>query len=311
MNDKTLPQGTSPRVASALSARSIAHIAAEGRIARRTGALFKALSSDFLLREQFVTDPAQVMGEYVFGERPDENDADAANQLIYAVLSHPGLRDWLLAYARHAGGEAPQRDAFAHAFAKAVARAGDDATVLSLIRGGAEHGKAFVLQADLLRSLIGLLGAGGASNGTEMSPGGTEMSPGTGGTEMSPGAIFRGPGSVFRGTEMSPGGTEMSPGTGGTEMSPGAIFRGPGTVFSGTEMSPGTGGTEMSPGTGGTEMSPGTGGTEMSPGTGGTEMSPGAFGGWQLAAQLRVSFAALVHYSTQLRARGALGRSGL
>jgi hypothetical protein len=63
----------------------------------------------------------------------------------------------------------------------------------------------------------------------------------------------------------------------------------PGAIFSGTEMSPG-------------------GGTEQS----GTHMSPGAIGsGWQLAAHLQVSFAALVQYANLLRARGALHRSGM
>jgi hypothetical protein len=296
----------------------------EGKVARRTGALFKALATDFLLREQFVTDPSQVLGEFVLGERPSAEAGDAANQLVYAVMSNPRLRNWLGAYARHKKGTAPLRDEFAQGFAKAVARFGDDATVLSLIRGASADDNHFALQADLLRSIVGLIGAGGrVSSGTEMSPGatgGTEQS----GTHMSPGAIFSGtemspglgtemsgthisPGAIFSGTEMSPGfGTEMS----GTHMSPGAIF-------SGTEMSPGFGtemsGTHMSPGAifSGTEMSPGTGGTEMSPGTGGTEMSPGAAGGWQLPAHLQISFAALVQYANLLRARGALHRSGL
>ncbi len=285
MND---PKNTKPAAQTlakpALAVRPNLISAAEGKVARRTGALFKALSSDFLLREQFVTDPSQVLGEFVLGERPSAEAGDVANQLVYAVMSNPGLRDWMGAYARQQNGATPPRDDFAHSFAKAVARHGDDLTVLALIRGATGENDHFALQADLLRSFVGLIGAGRVSASTNDSGGGpgpgTNPSPGPGGTQHSlPGGIFTNPGSIFHGTEMSPGGgTEQS----GTHMSPGAIF-------SGTEMSPG-------------------GGTEQS----GTHMSPGALGsGWQLSAHLQVSFAALVQYSNLLRARGALNRSGL
>ena len=289
---KPVPQATAAAVA---KARPSYLTAAEGKLARRTGALFKALSTDFLLREQFVTDPSQVLGEFVLGERPSADAADAANQLVYAVMSNPRLRNWLGAYGRYSRGNTPLRDAFAHSFAKAVARVGDDATVLALIRGASGEHDHFALQADLLRALVGLIGAGGVfASGTEMSGPGTEQTPGPGGTEHSvPGSIFHNPGSVFSGTEMSGPGTEQTPGPGGTEHSvPGSIFHNPGSVFSGTEMSgPGT---EQTPGPGGTEHSvpgsifhnPGSvfsgtemsgPGTEQTPGTGGTEHSvPGS-----------------------------------
>ena len=47
------------------------------------------LSTDYLLREQFVTDPAQIMSDYVFGERLTEEASDAANQLLFAVDVEP------------------------------------------------------------------------------------------------------------------------------------------------------------------------------------------------------------------------------
>jgi len=43
---------------------------AEAAIARRYEALFKALTNDFLLREQFVTDPTQIFFEYVHSRKP-------------------------------------------------------------------------------------------------------------------------------------------------------------------------------------------------------------------------------------------------
>src|ERR1051325_2691758 len=271
---------------------------------RRTDALFRALSTDFLLREQFVTDPSQILSEYLYGKRLTDEASDAANQLLYCVLSNPRLRRWMADYSRHLKGSTPTTHQFAVEFSRAVAKQGDELTALSLIRTAAEGRGDFVVQADLLRSIISVIGSRSSGGGTEVSPGGgTEVSPG-GGTEVSPGAIFHG-------TEMSPGGgTEVSPG-GGTEVSPGAIFHG--TEMSpggGTNISPG-GGTNMSPGAifSGTDMSPG-GGTNISPG-GGTNISPGALGSLELPGYLQVTFSALVQYASQLRARGVLVSSGL
>jgi hypothetical protein len=264
----------------------------ERRFGRRVEALFKTLSADYLLREQFVTDPAQVLSEYVGGAHISDERSDAANQLLYAVLSNPRLRDWMTSYSRTLSGEVPGRDAFARAFAKAVASYGDEAIALALIRGAADGRDHFTLQSDLLRALTVVMAAGRASSGTEMSSSGDpELSPDAFHAEASPAGFRR-------------AGTEMSPGT-GTEMSPG-------TLRPSTEVSPG--GTEVSPGTGtGNEMRPGArrAGTEMSPGTG-TEMSPGGLvsrGG--IAGHVQVTLQALVQYASQLRARGALAFTGL
>ena len=262
---------------------------------RRVEALFKALASDYLLREQFVTDPSQILTEYVRGKRLDSTAAAAANHLVYAVVSNPGLYRWLSSYARTSGDEVSQ-DQFLRDFARALARDGDEQTQLAVLRAASEPKNLFSVQARVLRGLISVLrGSGGPGSvfaGTEMSSPGTEMSPGQAfrtGTEMSSPGTEMSPGQAFRtGTEMSSPGTEMSPGqfrTGtemsspGTEMSPGQVFR-TGTEMSspGTEMSPGQfrTGTEMS--SPGTEMSPGQAfrtGTEMS--SPGTEMSPGQF----------------------------------
>jgi hypothetical protein len=197
---------------------------------RRVDALFKALSSDYLLREQFVTDPAQLLAEYVSGERLDPEAAAATNQLIYAIVSNPGLLSWMRSYRGervHAEG-----DEFALDFAGALARHGDEQTILAVLRAANENQDLFTVQAAVLGRLIAAFGddRGSIFAGTEQSSPGTEVSPG-GGTEVSPGR-------VFAGTEMSSPGTEMSPGR----------------VFAGTEMS--SPGTEISPGPG-TDMSPG------------------------------------------------------
>jgi hypothetical protein len=276
------------------------HMASPMRDKRRVDALFKVLSSDFLLREQFVTDPAQILNEYVSGTRLKSDHAAAANQLVYAVVSNPRLLAWLQGYAR-SNAEVPAGDDFIRDFARALARDGDEQTLIAVMRAANDKQNLFTVQADVLRRLISALQRAGGSTfagtgevfrgpevfagtemsspGTEISPGhGTDVDPGGGGTELSSSDVIRSP-QVFAGTEMSSPGTEISPGH-GTEMSPGRVF-GDEDVSVGTEMS-----------------SPGT---EISPGHG-TEMSPGQFGGIDIDVTLK----ALVDFATQLRQSGAL-----
>ncbi|MFF5932140.1 hypothetical protein [Streptomyces sp. NPDC012508] len=66
-------------------------------------ALFKAMAADFLLREQFVTDPAQILAEYVRGERREQRQAEETDRLIHAVMSNPGLVRWIRDLARGPG----------------------------------------------------------------------------------------------------------------------------------------------------------------------------------------------------------------
>ena len=245
----------------------------EFRQARRSASLFNAMASDTLLRDQFITDPARIISEYFQVAADLDDDADATNQLVYALFSNAVTRNW---FARE-GARQNSLDGFAKSLTEAVARSGDSVATLALLRLGSAAKPDLAERLTVLRGIAAGL-AGIISAGTEMSPGsGTEMSPGSG-TEMSPGVgTEMSPGTIFAGTEMSSPGTEMSPG-GGTEMSPGAIF-------SGTEM-----------------RSPGT---EISPGPG-TEVSPvGGFGG------ISVIFAALTNYAVQLRRAGALHVSGL
>jgi hypothetical protein len=263
------------------------HAGHDARATWRANALFRAMSSDYLLREQFATGPAEILADYVLAGRLPLEASESADQLLFSVFSSPSLRRWMGGYARRA--TAVSRQAFAMDFARAAATSRDELVILALIRGAAEAGGEFAAHADLLRWIIAAMGGGEVSSGTEMSPGGgTEISPG-GGTERSPGAVARPElinaalrnaerlsAEILRadsgGTEMSPGGgTEQSPG-GGTEMSPGALSlaqRLAAEVRSAVRLSErilrgDAEGTEMSPG-GGTEISPG-GGTDMSPG---------------------------------------------
>ncbi|QCX50848.1 hemagglutinin [Ralstonia pseudosolanacearum] len=245
--------------------------------------MLRAMSADYLLREQFATDPIQVYCDYVAPGREVGQKADAASQLIFSVFSSPHLRRWIGDYARRLGGRVPSRHVFAREFAGAVAASRDPLVALALVRGAAVGEGHFELQADFFRAVLAAMSHGGLSaSGTEMSPGvtATEMSPGGPATERSLGAaslagrIAAEVASAARfaaelqqlaaaGTEMSPGGgTEQSPG-GGTEMSPG-VQRLAQALTAATQRAARFGelllrahdGTEMSPGTA-TEMSPG------------------------------------------------------
>ena len=263
-------------------------------VARRFDALFKAMSTDFLLREQFITDPAQIASEYVYGANLPPQKASVSNQLLYSVMSNQKLIGWLRDYAVKRSGNPPSRNEFASDFGRAVVDHGGHHVVLALIRNSVEKESFVGFHEGLLAIIFGIFADVDFLAGTEMSTGtfATEQS----GTHMSTGGL------VGSGTEMSTGtfATEQS----GTHRSTGGL------VGSGTEMSTGTFATEQS----GTHMSTGGlvgSGTEMSTGTFATEQSgthmstggrPGLFG----SRYAQVTLEALARYATQLREAGAL-----
>jgi hypothetical protein len=333
---KSIERDDSPRSTQRPQATLAHPLLRQAATGRRLDALFRAMAGDYLLREQFVTEPTQILFEYVHGRRLDAEAAAVNDQLVYAVLSSPALLVWLRDYlgARRAG-----REEFMRAFVQAVVRH-DAAPVVTALARAAVSGydvldadsAAFPLLIDLLAREFGSAVAHteistGHSTGTEMSTGhggGTEKSTGsifaqtemsTGhstGTEMSTGhglgSVLTRIGNIFAQTEMSTGhstGTEMSTGHGGgTERSTGSIF-------AQTEMSTGhSTGTEMSTGHGGgTEQSTGSifAQTEMSTGhSTGTEMSTGHDLGSLGGDFRRITLAALADYAVQLRRQGAL-----
>ncbi|MET0648652.1 MAG: hypothetical protein ABW208_18735 [Pyrinomonadaceae bacterium] len=194
-------------------------------VSRRVDSLFKAMSTDFLLREQFVTEPTQVLAEYVHGTRLSPEQAAASDQLLYSVASNQKLLGWLRDYSIKNKGVLPPRDRYVRDFSRAVVASGSYHVVLALAKSSAEKQDIFDPFESFLQVVFGTF-AGNLGNihaQTEMSTGHTT------GTEMSTGHIFAQ-------TEMSTGHTT------GTEMSTGHIF-------AQTEMSTGhTTGTEMSTG---------------------------------------------------------------
>ncbi|NKA14145.1 hemagglutinin [Ralstonia solanacearum] len=306
------------------------HTLTDARAAWRTHAMLRAMSADYLLREQFATDPIQVYCDYVAPGREVGQKADAASQLIFSVFSSPHLRRWIGDYARRLGGRVPSRHVFAREFAGAVAASRDPLVALALVRGAAVGEGHFELQADFFRAVLAAMSRGGFSaSGTEMSPGvtATEMSPGGPATEHSLGAaslVGRVAAEVANaarfaaelqrlaaaaGTEMSPGGgTEQSPG-GGTEMSPGGGGGGPapppppppggggGGVFHRSRRAE-LFGVELLRAAEGTEMSPGTA-TDMSPGITATEISPG-IANLGIAERLAAELTSAARFSSEI-----------
>jgi hypothetical protein len=251
------------------------------------------MSTDFLLREQFVTDPSQVLSEYVRGARLAPEQASVANQLLYAVLATPRLLAWLRAYSLRNRGRPISRERFAADFGRAVVEHGGSHVVLALMRGAAEPQSMLAFEQDVVHVILQGFdldhhpqadGEGGGGGGTDPFTGGAEGGPGHTSTGTNPGT---GTGDTDPGTGTGTGGTEMSTGTG----------------TGGTEMSTGTGGTEQSTGTGtgGTEQSTGTGDTEQSTGTG-TDSDFGLFG----SRYAMLTLEALTQYAIQLRSIGAL-----
>ncbi|TFB42270.1 hypothetical protein [Pseudomonas sp. F01002] len=146
---------------------------AEAKSASRTNALFKAMSTDYLLREQFATDPAQVLINYVQGAYPTQASTDTTNQLIFAVLSCSPLRRWMDAVGRREDHAQLSRHSFAVEFAKAAAASGDYLVTLALIRSASDKEGEFMARLDLLRWITGAMGAGTTGFSVEMSSGDT------------------------------------------------------------------------------------------------------------------------------------------
>jgi hypothetical protein len=240
-------------------------------IVRRVDALFRAMSSDFLLREQFVTDPAQILSEYAYSKKLPSLEAAPINQLIYSVMANRGLVNWLRDRAFQPRSQMLSGGGFLSEFSRAVVQHGNHNVVLALIRNPGAAAMAFdgALLSEILRTVLGF------DDGTDRSPGG-------GGTQQS-------------GTHV----TEHSTGGGGTrgwleraadEAREAFLLR-----ADATDRSPGGEGTKQS-GTHVTEHSTGGGGTR-----GYAEITFGD-------GYARVTLEALFHYASNLQRLGLLDR---
>ena len=192
---------------------------------RRGEALFRTMGGDFLLREQFITAPSQLLAEYLGGEKVTEDAAGASDQLVYAVFSDEALLRSLREKLTRDPGLAEDQESLSATLAAAIAETGARHAVTALMRASVER-QDVLARTSALSLLLKNIGGIGSIAHTEMSTGhstGTEMSTGhlVAQTEMSTGHST--------GTEMSTGHfaahTEMSTGhSTGTEMSTGHAF---------------------------------------------------------------------------------------
>lgn len=170
-------------------------------VARRVDALFKAMASDFLLREQFVTDPAQILAEYVNGDRLSPAKSAVNNLLLYAVVSNPAMLRWIGEYSAKHREALPARQTFVRDFARAAAERADHHVIIALARGSLE--RETLLDVDDLLVQIFFHGPGIFASDTQT--GGAEGGPGNPGGPGPDGGTGTG-----TGTEQSGTGTEHS-----------------------------------------------------------------------------------------------------
>ena len=123
---------------------------------RRTDALFQAMSQDYLLRQQFITNPVSVLWEYVYGTPIPAARALASNQLIYAVLADRDLLSWLHVYASDHRGNVPPGHTFLTDFSRAIVDYGGHLAVMAFIRSSVEGNSLVEFDADLLHFFINL-----------------------------------------------------------------------------------------------------------------------------------------------------------
>lgn len=123
---------------------------------RRVDAFFQAMSHDFLLRQQFITNPIHVLSEYVYGTQIPSERASVSNQLIYAALSDRELLSWVHFYASEHRDHVPSGVKFVKDFAQAIVDHGGHHAVIALIRS-AVAGKGLVgFDEDLLHFFFNL-----------------------------------------------------------------------------------------------------------------------------------------------------------
>src|SRR4051812_31993902 len=145
----------------------------QSAMSRRLHALLRAMSTDFLLREQFVTDPAQISAEYVYGTRIPVQQSSAVNRIIFAVMSNPDLVAWLRSYSKRNRNPLPSSNKFLSDFSRALTKSDGHHVVIALLRGFVDRDSTFVIDDVLLRVLLSVFAAEPSgivsSEGTEMS----------------------------------------------------------------------------------------------------------------------------------------------
>jgi hypothetical protein len=122
---------------------------------RRLDALFRALASDFLLREQFVTDPTQIASEYINGKRIAPEEAAAMNYLIYSCLANNYLISWFRDYSMRSDRKPITQQSFVRDFSTAVIEQRAPHVVSALAHFALHDSARIKLDDDWLQAIFG------------------------------------------------------------------------------------------------------------------------------------------------------------
>ncbi|OKI40123.1 hypothetical protein A6A29_40175 [Streptomyces sp. TSRI0281] len=125
---------------------------------RRIDALFQAMETDFLLREQFITGPTQMLMEYLAGPSVSREQAALTDRLIYSVFASPKLLQWFEEYAhRHTDKDKmPAGSQFLADFCEATVSHGGRDVVSTLLEGCVAETGIYGLTDELLHYFINL-----------------------------------------------------------------------------------------------------------------------------------------------------------
>jgi hypothetical protein len=114
------------------------------------------MSGDYLLRQQFITNPMQILSEYVYGTQVPAEQAFLSNRLVYAALSSQQLRVWLHEYAATRRDQVPAGREFVSDFAQAVVEQGAHHVILALATAATGETRLAGFDEDILHWLLNL-----------------------------------------------------------------------------------------------------------------------------------------------------------
>ncbi|MEU8758815.1 hypothetical protein [Streptomyces sp. NPDC048659] len=123
---------------------------------RRIDALFQAMETDFLLREQFITGPSRILTEYLDVPPVTAPQALLTDRLVYTVFANPRLVRWLQDYIHEHTDRVPTGAAFLTDFCAATVSHGGEDVVAALLEGCAAETGIHGLTEDLLHYFVNL-----------------------------------------------------------------------------------------------------------------------------------------------------------
>ncbi|WP_404948971.1 hypothetical protein HFP70_32020 [Streptomyces sp. ARC14] len=140
---------------------------------RRIDALFLAMETDFLLREQFITGPSQILTEYLAVPPVSDEQAALTDRLVYSVFANPKLLLWFQEYVHRHPDAVPPQGEFLTEFCRATVENDGQEVFAALLEGCTSETRIHGLTDDLLHYFINLhvshtlCGDGGGSGGGE------------------------------------------------------------------------------------------------------------------------------------------------